>query len=96
MKIDSATIKSLATLARLRVNPEEEVMYAEGLSNILTWIDQLQQVDTKSVDPLTGGHVQQAPVRADVVTDGGYVEQILQNAPDKALDMFFCVPKVVE
>ena len=65
------------------------------LNGILGWIEQLNEVDVEGVEPLTGGAQMALQLREDVVTDGGIVEQVLANAPDRAGD-FFAVPKVVE
>jgi aspartyl-tRNA(Asn)/glutamyl-tRNA(Gln) amidotransferase subunit C len=65
------------------------------LNGILGWIEQLAEVDVEGVAPLTGGAQIALRMREDAVTDGGYREQILANAPDREGD-FFAVPKVVE
>ncbi len=68
---------------------------AGELNGILGWIEQLNEVDIAGVEPLTGGAQMALKLREDVVTDGGYPDAILANAPDRAGD-FFAVPKVVE
>ena len=59
------------------------------------WIAQLQEVDTSSVAPMTGGTDMKLVWRPDVVTDGDQVDAVLANAPDRQ-GAFFTVPKVVE
>ena len=68
---------------------------AGELSHILGWIEQLSEVNTENVPPMSGGTDLKLPWRADVVTDGNQAERVLANAPD-AQDGFFTVPKVVE
>ena len=65
------------------------------LNGILGWIEQLNEVNVDGVEPLTGGARMAMKMRDDVVTDGGYPDQILANAPERIGD-FFAVPKVVE
>jgi len=95
MALDRATVARIAHLARLRVAEEDLDGLAGELSNILTWVEQLAEVDTEAVAPMTSVVEVDLPRRKDEVTDGGYPEKILANAPD-AERGFFTVPKVVE
>jgi aspartyl-tRNA(Asn)/glutamyl-tRNA(Gln) amidotransferase subunit C len=65
------------------------------LNGILNWIEQLNEVDVTGVAPLTGAVGMALAMRPDVVTDGGYPDKILSNAPER-IGNFFAVPKVVE
>jgi aspartyl-tRNA(Asn)/glutamyl-tRNA(Gln) amidotransferase subunit C len=98
MSLDTATVRRVAALARIRL-PEEEVARVQGeLNGILGWIEQLQAVDTEGVEPMAGGTpegIAAMPMREDVVTDGGIAEKVLANAPDRE-GVYFGVPKVVE
>jgi aspartyl-tRNA(Asn)/glutamyl-tRNA(Gln) amidotransferase subunit C len=102
MALDHATIRRVAALARIRVEEHEVEPLCQELNGILGWIEQLNEVDVSGVAPLSGAtnmasgscH-QTVPMRADVVTDGGYPDKILSNAPERIGD-FFAVPKVVE
>jgi aspartyl-tRNA(Asn)/glutamyl-tRNA(Gln) amidotransferase subunit C len=95
MAIDAATVRKVARLARIR-EPEEGLdALAEELSGILTWIEQLNAVDTEGVEPMTSAVAAMLPMRHDEVTDGGDPERILANAPKRERG-FFVVPKVVE
>jgi aspartyl-tRNA(Asn)/glutamyl-tRNA(Gln) amidotransferase subunit C len=96
MSLDHATIRRIAALARIRVEDHEVEPLCQELNGILGWIEQLNEVDVTGVAPLTGGagHGTTA-MRADEVTDGGYPDKILSNAPERIGD-FFAVPKVVE
>jgi aspartyl-tRNA(Asn)/glutamyl-tRNA(Gln) amidotransferase subunit C len=131
MSLDHATVRRIASLARIRVEDHEVGNLCHELNGILGWIEQLNEVDVSGVAPLAGatnlpppgGAGNQTPLggagnqtppggagnqtppggagnqtmamRADVVTDGGYPEKVLSNAPERIGD-FYAVPKVVE
>jgi len=95
MAIDVQTVRKVAHLARI-AEPEERLEpLARELSAIIAWIEQLNEVDTDGVEPMTSAEAVTLPMRDDVVTDGGDPENILANAP-KTVGHFFVVPKVVE
>lgn len=95
MAIDAATVRKVARLARI-AEPEDRLEpLAKELSGILSWIEQLNEVDTNGVEPMTTSVETTLPMRDDVVTDGGDPAKVLGNAP-KAAKNFFVVPKVVE
>jgi aspartyl-tRNA(Asn)/glutamyl-tRNA(Gln) amidotransferase subunit C len=95
MAIDAATVRKVARLARI-AQPEEKLEpLAKELSAIMAWIEQLAEVDTDGVEPMTSAVHMPIPLREDVVTEGGDPEVVLSNAPKRAGD-FFVVPKVVE
>jgi len=95
MAIDAATVRKVARLARI-AEPEARIEpLARELSGIMDWIEQLAEVDIEGVEPMTSAVSQPAPLREDVVTEGGDPERVLANAPRRAGD-FFVVPKVVE
>ena len=95
MAIDKATVHGIARLARIKIDEAEAESLVGELSNILDWVEQLGEVDTEGVQPMTSVVEMRLPLRADAVTDGGKPADIVQNAPDKAHG-FFVVPKVVE
>ena len=95
MALDAATVKRIAFLARIRV-PEEDLEGLAGeLSNILGWVEQLGEVDTDGVEPMTSVNAAVLSMRADAITDGDDLERVLANAPERE-GPFFAVPKVVE
>lgn len=95
MAIDAATVRKVARLARI-AEPEEKLeTLAKELNGIMSWIEQLGEVDTDGVEPMTSAVAVALPMREDVVTDGGDSARVLSNAP-KTVDGFFVVPKVVE
>jgi len=95
MAIDAATVRKVARLARI-AEPEDKLEpLAKELNGIMSWIEQLNEVDTDGVEPMTTSVAMSLPMRDDVVTDGGDPAKVLANAPKTAKD-FFIVPKVVE
>lgn len=95
MSVDSATVRKIASLARIATsNAEVEAMVPE-LNNILGWIEQLGEVDTASVEPMTAVIANELRLRDDVVTDGDCRDAVLANAPAPEHG-FFGVPKVIE
>jgi aspartyl-tRNA(Asn)/glutamyl-tRNA(Gln) amidotransferase subunit C len=95
MALDKAVVAHIAALARIRLPEAELEPLAHELSHILTWVEQLNEVDTSGVAPMTSVAATFLPMRDDEVTDGGCREDILGNAPCSARG-FFVVPKVVE
>lgn len=95
MQVDEATVRHVARLARIKVSGQETQSLQRELTAILDWVEQLGEVDTSSVEPMTRIEAMALPQRADQVTDGGIAEKIFENAP-LSEDHFFLVPKVVE
>ncbi len=95
MSLDKKTVAKVANLARIRVEEDSLDTLADELNNILGWVEQLAEVDTDNVAPMTSVADMQLRWRKDEITDGGYSEEIVANAPAKE-DSFFAVPKVVE
>ncbi|MBE9637840.1 MULTISPECIES: Asp-tRNA(Asn)/Glu-tRNA(Gln) amidotransferase subunit GatC [Salipiger] len=95
MSIDIQTAARVAKLARIRVEDEALPALAQEFSNILDFIEQLNEVDVEGVEPMVSVTPMRLKRRADGVTDGNMQDKILANAPD-AREGFFAVPKVVE
>ncbi|MBI1251023.1 MAG: Asp-tRNA(Asn)/Glu-tRNA(Gln) amidotransferase subunit GatC [Alphaproteobacteria bacterium] len=96
MAIDETTVRKVARLARIALPEARVPAMAKEISGILSWIEQLNEVDVEGVEPMTSAVEGAAlPMRQDVVTDGDNPQRVLANAP-KAEDGFFVVPKVVE
>ncbi len=95
MSVDDKTVRRVAKLARLAL-PEERVAPMAGeLNRILQWVEQLNEVDVASAPPLTSVVEADLKRRPDRVTDGGYADDLMKNAPQSE-DHYFVVPKVVE
>lgn len=95
MALDKATVAHIAALARIKVPEADQEHLAGELSQILTWIEQLAEVDTRGVEPMASVVEMRLPMREDLVTEGNRRDAILANAP-AAAQGFFAVPKVVE
>jgi len=95
MPLDQATMRRIARLARIRLDDGEVRAFAGELDGILGWIEQLNEVDTAGVAPLTSVVAMRLPMRDDTVTDGGQADAVLANAPETA-EGYFVVPKVIE
>jgi len=95
MSVDALTVKRIGRLARIRIEEGEVEKYQGELNAILGFVEQLSEVDVSGVEPMTSVTPMQLRRRQDVVSDGGYPEQIVGNAP-LTEDNFFMVPKVVE
>lgn len=95
MSVDAATVKRIGRLARIRIEENEVATYQGELNAILGFVAQLDEVDIDGVDPMTSVTPMQLRRREDKISDGGYPEKIVANAP-LSEDNFFEVPKVVE
>jgi aspartyl-tRNA(Asn)/glutamyl-tRNA(Gln) amidotransferase subunit C len=95
MQVDEATVKRIARLARIKITDAEAKGLVKELSGILNWVEQLDEVDTAAVEPMTRVVPIELKKRADVVDDGRIADAIVRNAP-MVEDHYFVVPKVVE
>ena len=95
MALDKAAVAHIAALARIRLKDEELEPLAAELSRIIGWVEQLAEIDTSDVPPMTSVAEMRLPLREDEVTDGDRRDAVLRNAPQQARG-FFAVPKVVE
>jgi len=95
MKIDKNTILKIAKLSRIKIKDSEIEELTKQLSSILDWVEQLNEVDTKNVDPLSNVSESKLPLRKDIPNKPNKSKEILSNAPDRVED-YFVVPKVIE
>ena len=95
MSLDKATVARIAKLARIRVAEDELDPLARELSNIFGWIEQLDEVETEGVEPMTSAVEKTLARREDSVTDGDCRDKVLANAP-VTTEGYFVVPKVIE
>lgn len=95
MSVDKNTVRRVAKLARIAFPEERLEPMAGELNRILAWIEQLNEVDTSAVEPMTSVVQMSLKMRDDVVTEGKQAEQVTRNAPGRE-DHYFVVPKVVE
>jgi aspartyl-tRNA(Asn)/glutamyl-tRNA(Gln) amidotransferase subunit C len=95
MSVDTATVKRVARLARIALSAEDTARMQGELNAILSFVEQLNEVDVSGVEPMTSVTPMTMKMRKDEVTDGGRAAAVLANAP-LAEEGFFLVPKVVE
>lgn len=95
MSVNSDQVRHVARLARLALSDAEIDRMVPELNNILSWVEQLGEVDTDGIDPLTAVIENRLRLRDDVVNDGDCRDAVLANAPE-AQHGFFAVPKVIE
>ena len=95
MALSKETIARVAKLARLELSDKEMDEMSVQLSDILTWIEQLQEVDVDGLEPMTSVVQMELKVREDVVTEGDQADAIVSNAPARR-ETYFVVPKVID
>jgi aspartyl-tRNA(Asn)/glutamyl-tRNA(Gln) amidotransferase subunit C len=95
MSVDHATVRKIASLARIAVSDAEVEAMVPELNAILGFVEQLGEVDTSSVQPMTAVIPNTLRLREDVVSDGNIRDAVLANAPAPEHG-FFGVPKVIE
>ena len=95
MSVDADTVRRIAHLARIAVAEDEVEHLKDELNAMLAFVEQLGEVKVDGVEPMTSVTPMTLRRREDKVTDGGYPDKIVANAP-LTEDNFFMVPKVVE
>ena len=95
MAVDLNAVRRIAHLARIAVSEAEVPHLQSEINAILSFVDELGQVNVDGVEPMTSVIPMKLPMREDVVTDGEIAQLVLANAP-LTEDGFFLVPKVVE
>ena len=95
MKIDKNTINKIARLSRIKLEDKESEDYIADLNSILDWVEQLNEVNTSKVEPLSNVSTADLPMRKDKENLDNTSKEVLSNAPDK-LENYFVVPKVVD
>lgn len=95
MSLTRDDVKKVSSLARLRMTDEQMDSLLPKMNNIMGFIEQLSEVDTDNVEPLSNVARSTLPLRKDEVNDGDCRDKVLANAPESE-EGFFAVPKVVE
>ena len=95
MSVNAQQVRHVARLARIAMSDSEIEAMVPEFNQIIGWVEQLAEVDTDGVEPLTAVIDNQLRLRDDVVNDGDIRDDVLKNAPD-AQHGFFAVPKVIE
>ncbi len=95
MKLDAETLAKIAHLSRLEIDEKETDKMLRDMSNMLTFVEKLNEVNTDGVEPLTTMSHEINAMREDVVKQDLPHQEVLQNAPKRDAE-FFRVPKVLE
>jgi len=95
MTINKEAVKKISKLSRIASNDEFETSMIKDLNTILKFVDQLNEVDTKDIEPLSSVVEQKLFQREDAVKKMNEKEEILKNSPHKN-ENYFVVPKVIE
>ena len=95
MSIDEATIRHIAHLSRISVSEDEIALLYKEMTSIIGFIDELNEVNTDGVMPMTSAVETHMRMRQDVVNDGGYVTKVMSNTA-RHEDNYFMVPKVID
>ena len=93
--MDNKTIETISYLARLQLDKDKKEKITKDLENIINFVDELQNIDTKNIAPLANPLEKVAPKREDSVTSKSRKKVFLSNSPESDKD-YFIVPKVVE
>ena len=95
MSLDTDTVRRIANLARIKIEDKKLAPLADELSHIIGWVEQLSEVDTNAIIPMTSVIEVDMPSRSDVISDGNCEDLVLANTPI-SVPPYFVVPKVVE
>jgi len=95
MAIDNKTVETIARLARLEIDPTEIEQYRSDISNILGLVEQMQEVDTSDVEPMTHPFDATLRLREDKVTESNSRDKFQSIAPNSQ-DGLYLVPKVID
>ena len=93
--MDKKTVTTISYLSRLKIDGEKEEKIIKDLSNIIEFVDQLNDADTSEVEPLANPLEKTAKTRDDIVTADNLKKELLEIAPSSNED-YFLVPRVVE
>ena len=95
MPIDKSQVKKVAKLSRISLDNNKIDSLSKDLDSILTFVEKLNELDTKEIKTLKSIADKTLEARNDIVDDGKIKNDILKNSPQKNED-FFIVPKVIE
>ena len=95
MPIDKNQVKKVAKLSRISLEDNKIESLSKDLDSILTFVEKLNELDTKEIKTLKSIADKTLEARNDTVDDGKIKDDILKNSPEKNED-FFIVPKVIE
>ena len=93
--IEKKDVRKVARLARIQIEEKKLKSLSDELSNIIKFVDQLDEVEIQNVEPLQNINFKKTIMRKDIITEGNDVKKIISNAPSSS-EGFFSVPKVIE
>ena len=93
--IEKKDVRKVARLARIQIEEKKLKSLSDELSNIIKFVDQLDEVEIQNVEPLQNINFKKTTMRKDIITEGNDVKKIISNAP-LSNEGFFSVPKVIE
>ena len=93
--MDKKTVTTISYLSRLKIDGEKEEKITNDLENIIKFVDQLNDIETSDIEPLTNPLEKTAKTRDDIVTADNLKKELLEIAPSSNED-YFLVPRVVE
>ena len=93
--MDKKTVTTISYLSRLKIDGKKEEKIIKDLDNIIEFVDQLDDIDTSNIEPLTNPLEKTAKTRIDEVTAKNLKDEFLEIAPSSNED-YFLVPRVVE
>ena len=95
MTIDLKTVKHISKLSRISIDDKKAKKLEKDLNAIFKWIEQLNELNTEKVEPLTSIAETTLRFRKDQIESKNIRDDILKNSPKDNKD-YFVVPKVVE
>jgi aspartyl-tRNA(Asn)/glutamyl-tRNA(Gln) amidotransferase subunit C len=95
MSIDLKTVKHISKLSKISLDEEKAKKLESDLNSIFKWIEQLNELKTENVEPLSSIVETKLRLRKDKIETKNIKDEVLKNSPDENKD-FFVVPKVVE
>ena len=96
MAFSKQQLQKFANLIRIEISDEK--LEQMNIDSVIDWLDKLQKIDTRGVEPMLNPAQHALPRRADVVADGNIRDAVMANTPDKAgvSRGYFAVPKVMD
>ena len=88
-------IRKMASLAKLRFDPKKLTAFTQKAEAVLSYVDQLSELDTSGIDPTSHAADLKTPLRKDEAKDSGVQDGIIENAPARNGE-FFQVPRILE
>lgn len=93
-EISQEMVKKIAGLAKISFNDEDLPKISRQLTDIVSYVEKLKELDTSEVVPLSNPFDIDKPNREDIPKDGLTVNELLANAPEAKMD-YFVIPKVI-